>query len=182
MRDPGRSGEQLQWQRVLDYYHATEYVSKLAEAVFGQGGRAQEWARRMRLVLKQHGGLTRVLQSASYHRNEQKLKGKRQEEFRKAYNYLWKRRKHMDYAAYKAKGMPIGSGVTEAGCKLVATQRLKLSGMKWKKQGGQVVLNLRVVWLSGVWADAWNMHIADPVNPSLDTYEECLHPTLAAAA
>jgi len=182
MDDPGRSFARLQWQRVLDYYHATEYVSKLAEALFGEGRQAQRWARRMRGVLKQAGGLTRLLQSASQHRNKQKLSGKRWEAFWKAYRYLHKRRKHMDYAAYRAKGLPIGSGVTEAGCKVVASQRLKLSGMKWKKQGGQVVLNLRVVWLSGVWDLVWNMHIQEPVNPYLGTYEGCLHPSLAAAA
>lgn len=182
MRDPLRPGERLVWQRVLDYYHAAEHVSKMAEALFGEGWRAQAWARRMRYVLKQHGGLTRVLQSASYHRNEQKLRAERQKKFNQEYNYLWKRRRHMDYATYKAKGIPIGSGVTEAGCKVVASQRLKLSGMKWNKQGGQVVLNLRVVWLSGVWDLAWNRFIQQPVHPNLGTYEGCLHPTLAAAA
>jgi hypothetical protein len=182
MHDPRRPGERLVWQRVLDYYHAAGYISKLAEALFGEGWRASAWARRMRHVLKQAGGLTRLLQSASYHRNEQKLTPERQEAFGKAYNYLWKRRKFMDYATYQAKGMPIGSGVTEAGCKVVVSQRLKLSGMKWEKQGGQTVLDLRVVYLSGVWADAWNSHINQPVNHNLDTYEGCLHPTLAAAA
>lgn len=182
MADPGRSGQRLVWQRVLDYYHAAGYVSKMAEALFGQTWEAQQWGRRMRRVLKQAGGLTRVLQSASYHRNQQDLWGKRMKEFWAAYNYLHKRRRFMDYAAYKAKGLPIGSGVTEAGCKVVVSQRLKLSGMKWRRQGGQVVLDLRVVWLSGVWDLAWNMHIQEPVNPDLATYEGCLHSTLAAAA
>ena len=182
MRDPGRSREVLGWVRVLDYYHAAEYISKLAEALFGKKKMAHLWARRMRRVLKQPDGVKRLLQSASYNRNEQKLKGARQEAFRKAYNYLRRRREYMDYAAYKAKGMPIGSGVTEAGCKVVVSQRLKLSGMKWLKEGGQVVLNLRVVWLSGVWNEAWNMHLQEPVSPKLDSYQACLHPTLAAAA
>jgi len=182
MRDPGRRGQRLSWQRVLDYYHAAGYVGKMAEALFGETWEAQQWGRRMRRVLKQAGGLTRVLQSASYHRNQQDLRGKRTKEFWTAYNYLHKRRKYMDYAAYKAKGLPIGSGVTEAGCKVVVSQRLKLSGMKWDKQGGQVVLDLRVVWLSGVWAEAWNSHIVEPVNHNLDTYEGCLHPAPAVAA
>jgi hypothetical protein len=182
MRDPRRPGERLAWLRVLDYYHAAGYISKLAEALFGEGWRAQGWARRMRRVLKQAGGLTRLLQSASYHRNQQGLTGRRQRAFWKAYRYLWKRRRHMGYASYRAQGLPIGSGVTEAGCKVVATQRLKLSGMRWKGQGGLVVLTLRVTWLSGVWADAWNRHITETLNPNLDTYEGCLHPDHAAAA
>ncbi len=45
--------------------------------------------------------------------------------------------------------------MTEAGCKTVYTQRLKLSGMSWGKAGAQTVLGLRVVVLSGVWDAAY---------------------------
>jgi hypothetical protein len=182
MADPCRPGERLQWVRVVDYYHATLYITKLAEALFGKSIRAAAWARRMRRTLKEAEGLKRVLQSASYYRNEQRLKGKRQEAFRKAYRYLWKRRRHMRYAALRAKGMPIGSGVTEAGCKVVASQRMKLSGMKWKKKGGQVVLTLRVAWLSGVWEQTWKAHIEEGTNMPSSSYGMCLgsHDTAAA--
>lgn len=182
MMDPLRPGVRLVWVRVLDYYHAAGYISDLAEALFSEGWRQQRWARRMRGVLKEVGGVTRVLQSASYYRNEAKLSGERQEAFDAAYSYLHKRRKHMNYAALKAQGVPIGSGVTEAGCKVVVSQRLKCSGMKWKKPGAQVVLDLRVVWLSGVWEQAWRAHIEEGVNMNLDTYAGCLASCHAAAA
>jgi len=45
--------------------------------------------------------------------------------------------------------------VTEAACKTVYTQRLKLSGMRWTPPGAQVILNLRVLQLSGVWEAAY---------------------------
>jgi hypothetical protein len=182
MTDPHRPGERLHWVRVLDYYHATLYLSKLAEALFEVSARAAAWAARMRRVLKEPAGLQRVLQSASYYRNDQGLKGKRQEAFAKAYHYLSKRRKHAQYALLRAKGLPIGSGVTEAGCKVVASQRLKLSGMRWKSEGGQVVLNLRVVWLSGVWRQAWQAYLAEGTKTNLDTYAGCLQANLAVAA
>jgi hypothetical protein len=182
MTDPCRPGERLLWVRVLDYYHATQYVSKLAEALFPEVWRAQQWARRMRGVLKEADGVTRLLQSASYYRNQQRLRGKRQEAFDKAYRYLWKRRKHMRYMELRHQGLPIGSGVTEAGCKVVVSQRLKLSGMKWKKEGAQVILNLRVVWLSGVWDQAWKAHLEEGVKINLGTYAGCLHSDHAAAA
>ena len=47
--------------------------------------------------------------------------------------------------------MPIGSGVTEAGCKTVFAQRFKRSGMRWGREFGQVILDLRVLHLSGIW-------------------------------
>ena len=46
----------------------------------------------------------------------------------------------MQYATYRRHGTPIGSGVTEAGCKTVFTQRPKRSGMSWCKDSGQVIV------------------------------------------
>jgi hypothetical protein len=57
----------------------------------------------------------------------------------------------MRYAIYRRQKLPLGSGITEAGCKIVFTQRLKRSGMSWTIEGGQVILDLRVIRLSGVW-------------------------------
>jgi hypothetical protein len=42
--------------------------------------------------------------------------------------------------------------------------------MKWKEEGGQVVLTLRVVWLSGVWISAWKRHLEETTSRDLDTY------------
>jgi len=39
--------------------------------------------------------------------------------------------KRMDYANYVKMKYPIGSGVTEAACKVMVKQRLCGSGMKW---------------------------------------------------
>ena len=57
----------------------------------------------------------------------------------------------MDYVIYRRLRMPIGSGITEAACKIVFTQRFKQSGMKWTIEGGRPILALRVIALSGVW-------------------------------
>jgi hypothetical protein len=59
----------------------------------------------------------------------------------------------MDYPRLRQQGLPIGSGVTEAACKTVFTQRLKHSGMRWQQESGQLIVDLRVLHLSGIWAD-----------------------------
>ncbi len=46
----------------------------------------------------------------------------------------------MDYAAWVEESLPIGSGVTEAACKVIVKQRLCGSGMKWKEPGAAAVL------------------------------------------
>jgi hypothetical protein len=57
--------------------------------------------------------------------------------------YFRSRRHRMRYAEMRAEGLPIGTGVTEAACKTLVTQRLKQSGMRWGQKGGQGILNLR---------------------------------------
>jgi hypothetical protein len=49
----------------------------------------------------------------------------------------------MDYASRVAVNDPIGSGVTEAACKVIVKQRLCGSGMRWKGTGAAAVLSLR---------------------------------------
>ena len=66
----------------------------------------------------------------------------------------------MRYRHYSSQRLPIGSGITEAACKIVFTQRLKRSGMSWTISGGQVILDLRVIWLSGVWDEVHVRYLA----------------------
>jgi hypothetical protein len=155
MKHP-RTGQKLHWIRIVDYYHASQRLWTMAEALFGQGPRTAAWARKMQKLLKKPGGVHRVLHSAANLRALRRLGGTRLREFQKAYRYLRSRMRHLRYADYKAMGLPLGSGVTEAGCKTVYTQRLKLSGMSWKLPGAQTILNLRVLLLSGVWGAAYD--------------------------
>jgi hypothetical protein len=61
--------------------------------------------------------------------------------------------------------LPMGSGSTEAACKIVFTQRLKRSGMSWTLTGGQVILDLRVIWLSGIWDMVHQRYLASKPLP-----------------
>jgi hypothetical protein len=155
MRHP-RTKERLEWVRVVDYYHASQRLWTMAECLFGKGPQAASWARKMQKWLKKPSGANRVLHSAAWYRSQGNLEGKKAEDFAKAYRYLSKRMKYLRYHEYKQQGVPLGSGVTEAACKTVYTQRLKLSGMRWKKPGAQVVLDLRVLLLSDVWQAAFS--------------------------
>lgn len=154
MSDPWRQAShgKLAWQWILDYWHVCGYVNKLAVALFGEGAKAHQWFRRMRRWLRDRSqGITQVLRSASQHQAQGQLSKAREEAFLEAYCFLRKNWRWMQYAAYRRQGMPIGSGVTEAACKTVFTQRLKRSGMSWRKESGQVIVDLRILHLSGVW-------------------------------
>jgi hypothetical protein len=143
----------------------------MAEALFGSGSSAKGWARRMLKLLKKPNGIRRVLNSAAVLRSRCGLTGNAKKEFGTAYDYLRDRMKWMRYAAYKKVGIPRGSGVTEAACKTIYTQRLKLSGMRWKKPGGQTIVNLRVMLLSGVWSDGYRRVISGVNNVKVPAYD-----------
>jgi hypothetical protein len=112
-------------------------VEQLADAIFGAGPEAQGWAKEMRRVLKTKAdGVARVLKSASALRRGRGLRGQTKS-YDKAYAYLKKCSPWMRYQAYRRQKLPIGSGITEAGCKIVFTQRLKRSGMSWTIEGAK---------------------------------------------
>jgi hypothetical protein len=136
LRHP-RTKQPLEWLRVADYWHACQYVQKLAEALFPEEKARQAWSGRMRRLLRDDAkGVQRVLRSAAALRHKRGgLTGERAEKYNQGYGYLQKRIPWMCYAQYKRVGMPIGSGVTEAACKTLFSQRLKLSGMQWGKEG-----------------------------------------------
>ena len=95
--------------------------------------------------------MLRVLASAAQYHGKKQMTRKEEKEYSEAYNYLLRHSKEMAYSTYKRAGLPLGSGVTEAGCKVVFTQRFKESGMAWSREGGEVILRLRLADLSGVW-------------------------------
>jgi hypothetical protein len=153
MVNPRCPTQYLEWEWVVDYYHACQYITKLGEAIFGPGREAFAWAAKQRRVLKEkRGGVFRVLRSAGALLKTRELVGS-EASYWTAYWYLRHRASKMDYVTYRRLRMPIGSGITEAACKIVFTQRFKQSGMKWTCEGGRSVLALRVIALSGVWAE-----------------------------
>jgi hypothetical protein len=169
MDDPWHPGQKLAWQWVLDFWHACGYLNKLAEALFGEGVKASKWFTKWRRWLRdRHQGGTQVLRSAMWHYNNSRKFGKqKQADYWKAYRYLRKHAVWMQYSQYRRQGMPIGSGVTEAACKTVFSERLKRSGMTWSHEGGQVILDLRVLVLSKVWHAAHDAYLRSKPQPTV---------------
>ncbi len=172
MINPRRPMEYLQWEWIVDYYHACQYISKLGEAIFGPGREAFAWAAKQRRILKDKpGGVFRVLRSAGALLAIRGLAGSGNS-YCTAYRYLRERAGKMDYVSYRRLRLPIGSGITEAACKIVFTQRFKQSGMKWTIEGGRAILALRVIALSGIWAHVRQARLRSSPMPQLITPED----------
>ncbi|TWT38927.1 hypothetical protein Enr8_06210 [Blastopirellula retiformator] len=150
------SGKRLEWSWGVDFYHACEYVTKLACALFGSGEEASAWAAKQRRVLREKlGGVTRVIQSAAQQKRRRGLTGTKKD-YDSAIGYLKNYREHMDFATCRRAGEPIGSGITEAGCKVIFNQRMKQSGMRWNRSTGQHIVDLRTALRGGLWSSIWD--------------------------
>lgn len=70
-------------------------------------------------------------------------------------NYFERNAERMRYPVFRSKGLFVGSGVIEAGCKTVIGSRLKRSGMFWTVRGANAVIALRCCRYSRLFDDYW---------------------------
>ena len=100
---------------------------------------------RMKLELSLNG-VDQLIASIKYCRDKLGAKSmKRRQAVGEALRYFRPNRVRVHYALCRIAGLPIGSGVMEAGCKAVVGNRLKRAGMRWSRDGGQQILNLRTL-------------------------------------
>lgn len=126
---------------VVDFYHAAEHLSDALASAYGDGSleARRRFADLRHVLLEEPGGVEKVIRALVYLREKHPRSTRIETELK----YFRKRRRRMQYAEMKAQGLPIGTGVTEAACKTLVTQRMKQSGMRWSQEGGQAILNLR---------------------------------------
>jgi hypothetical protein len=72
---------------------------------------------------------------------------------------LQRNRDQMKYDLYLAKGYPIGSGVVEGACRHLVKDRLERTGMRWRPEGAQAMLELRATYLNEDWESFWAYHV-----------------------
>ncbi len=150
------------YEMLLDFYHATEHLSRLAEALHGKDtDSAKIWYRRYRDKIKRSpDGVVSMLRSVDYYLKKQKLSKQRKKDARRECTFFENNCHKMDYSRFMDNGWPIGSGPTESGCKTIVKQRLCRSGMRWTRPGGQNVLSLRAIVKSDRWDALWKHYIS----------------------
>jgi hypothetical protein len=145
--------------QVVDFYHVTGYLWPAAEALFAAGADQVAWADGWRHRLRHEPGAAQALIADLEARAEATGKPRPPEAVEKALTYLKNQAKggRLDYAELAARDIPIGSGVTEAACKVLVKQRLGGSGMRWKERGAAAVLSVRcLTYTTGRWSQFWS--------------------------
>jgi hypothetical protein len=143
-------------RQVLDYYHCSEHVHKVAKLQYGDSLTGQQWAEATitRLFLDQTGsaigGLKRMQPSG----------GEADKEIRKMINYLTTHKHRLAYQECRDTGLPIGSGGIESANKHICHVRLKRSGAWWLEENGNTMLRLRCAMYNDTFDTVLNSYIS----------------------
>lgn len=131
--------------QIVDFYHALEHAGKVLEALLGSKEhpqykvRLRRWAKRLL-----RNGVSGLIRES----RQQAGQSRRRAAVEEALRYFVNNAPRMQYGAFRAQGLFIGSGVIEAGCKTVIGSRCKQSGMFWSVPGAENILAFRCIHAS----------------------------------
>lgn len=129
--------------QIVDWYHATEHLEKIAALAFPQAQERKAWLVDVKEALW-HGQVQAVIRAC------QDLAAG-QPKVSPEIAYFANNEARMDYGRFRAAGYAIGSGTIESACKQIVVQRLRKSGAQWTIDGAVRTAKARAAWLSGEW-------------------------------
>lgn len=146
--------------QLLDFFHVTEYLSKVAYAAYpgktDKPKRTLWFEERCKQLKNEPNTAKSIMSEMETLARKTSLTKTIRENLESAQTYFNNHTHMMNYAEHTQKSLPIGSGVTEAACKTLVKQRLCGSGMRWKNQGANVILSLRaLIQTKGRWQQFW---------------------------
>jgi len=136
---------------IVDFYHAAEHVTKVVNLIHDHHSPAGLKMRKRWVKLLLRGRLDHFMTEARKAFSPDKA-----QEGDKALDYFEKNRTRMRYRYFRERGYFIGSGVVEAACKTIVTQRFKGSGMHWSERGLSHILSIRTALLSSRYQEFWS--------------------------
>jgi hypothetical protein len=132
--------------QILDWFHATEYLTPVAKAAFTTEEAQNEWVAQSKQALWD-GMIDKVTNAC--------LDLVRSEDSSDpafvAARYFDQNRQRMDYPAYRQQGYQIGSGTIESAAKQIGMMRMKVAGAIWNEDSARKVAKARAAFLSNEW-------------------------------
>jgi len=133
--------------QIVDLYHAREHLHELAGVLeFMLGDQKKDWLG-ARLDDLDNGDIDGICAAARTY----PLAGSKKDDLDRALGYFENNAPRMRYKWFRSRGLFVGSGVVEAGCKTIIGQRLKQSGMRWTVAGADAIIALRCREASSHW-------------------------------
>jgi hypothetical protein len=141
---------------VLDWWHLSEKLHDLGRLLHEPDtGAAKAWAKARETTLWADGGkaLVAELDQLGCPVAASAAAAVKWSEVR---NHVAKNEHRTAYPTYRERGWDVGSGPTEAGCKVIG-QRVKGTGMRWLQGASLEVATLKALYASGMglWEAFW---------------------------
>ena len=143
--------------QLIDFFHVTQYLGKVAKAVHPRSEMYQKaWLDEHCHRLKHEVGYANRLLTELKTLQPQRVSEAIRQGLQDTITYFNNHHHQMHYAEAVIAHLPIGSGVTEAACKVIIKARMCGAGMKWKERGAGIVLSLRTLsYTPGRWQQFW---------------------------
>jgi hypothetical protein len=135
---------------ILDILHVSQYVWRAAGA-FHSAFEHREAFARDRLLRILQGDVRGVITGLRQMATKRGLTGQKRREITVVCGYFENNVHRMCYDEYLREGYPIATGVIEGACRHLVKDRMERSGMRWRLDGAQAMLNVRAVWQSSYW-------------------------------
>jgi hypothetical protein len=141
-------------KQVLDYYHCSDYLHRMAKAQYGESHQALQWveATLTRLYL---GKISAVLGGL---RRMQGVSEEAQQAISNCWAFLHKHRGRTYYRQLRRGGYAVGSGGIESSNKFICHTRLKRSGAWWYEVNCNQMLALRCAKYNGAFDQVFVRH------------------------
>jgi len=138
---------------ILDLYHVMERIWKAAYCFCAEGSEEAEAFVKQRLERILEGKVGRVIGGFRQMMTKQNLRGEKKKQLENVISYFENNQEYMQYDHYLKCGYPIGSGVVEGACRHLVKDRMERTGMRWRTEGAQAMLDLRSLYLNEEWKD-----------------------------
>lgn len=142
--------QEKQTARVLDWCHAVHHVSLALEALGLEEAERRRLYQQLRKELRagRTGNVTAPLSKLAWELPEESPVWT-------AILYLEKHwlADHLDYATFRRRGWPLGSGAVESAVRRIVNLRLKGNGLLWREENAEAVLVMRAAVLTQRWPE-----------------------------
>ena len=141
----------------LDLYHSTERVNAMIDLLQFKGRTGSDKKQEFRdecIELLRYGKVQNMLDLI----DAAPLKKGNEKKLGSAKGYFHTNMERMNYGVFSACGIFVGSGVIEAGCKVIVGNRMKNAGMHWSKDHTEKMISLRCAVRNG---EFFNSYLPD---------------------
>lgn len=138
---------------LLDFWHLLEKLGAAAKVIYGDTN-GNEILSAWRVDLLNRNAAPDDILAELVRSNRRFVHVGETKPVHEAITYIENHRELLGYPGARRRGLPIGSGNTEATCKSLFQVRLKRSGARWKEETARDIINLRALALSDRWEPA----------------------------